>query len=92
MMQKKGEGLPIRMVIVAIIVLIVLVVVVFIFQKQMGVAEGDIGLQFTCIGRGGTCISGSESCDEETENKVCGMSCGDDEEEEGDLCCCIPKS
>jgi uncharacterized protein YxeA len=42
-MNKKGQGLPLNTIIIAIIVLVVLVVIVAIFVRQTGDFEQDVG-------------------------------------------------
>ncbi|MBN2454127.1 hypothetical protein JXB11_01130 [Candidatus Woesearchaeota archaeon] len=86
METKKGEGLPIRMIIITIICIVVLVIIVFIFQKQMGTADTDLGASFTCQGRGGTCIAATGNCGAGMD-KVCGVTCAANANLR---CCCVP--
>ncbi|MBN2454126.1 hypothetical protein JXB11_01125 [Candidatus Woesearchaeota archaeon] len=91
-MNIKGEGLPVRMIIVAMIVLIVLVLVVFMFQKQINSANDSMGSQMDCESRGGVCKNIVYECDNPDDIRVCAgtPSCTNMANPEY-YCCCLPR-
>ena len=59
-MERKGQGLPLNTIIIAILVVVVLVVVILIFVGSMsGVTKtlkGNTPQSDTCIQKGGSCV------------------------------------
>jgi hypothetical protein len=85
-MNKKGQGLPLNTIIIAIIVIVVLVVIILIFTGQIKIFQlGANG----CLARGGFCVdqcqgeqvpvtAGDSACAAQNPNTVCckGLSGG----------------
>jgi uncharacterized membrane protein YqiK len=84
MFGKKGQGLPLNTIIIAIIVIVVLVVIILIFTGQLG----DFGKAANaCVQAGGYCTSGE--CDGRFQRKLAGepdAACTGDETG-GSTCC-----
>jgi hypothetical protein len=78
---KKGQGMPINMVIVAAIALVVLVVLILIFTRKIGGINTDLQ---SCSTRGGVCQEAK--CDESKgQTELTGLAgC-----ESGKSNCCI---
>jgi len=79
MYNKKAQGLPLNVIIIAILVLIVLVVIIAIFAGKIGIFSREVA---ECKAKGGRCESKTTGC-ETNEVPVAGL-CGEDE------VCCIP--
>jgi hypothetical protein len=66
MFGKKGQGLPLNTIIIAIIVIVVLVVIILIFTGQLG----DFGKAANaCVQAGGYCTE-DDNCDGEFQRKL----------------------
>lgn len=88
-LKKKGQGLSLSTIIVAILAILVLLVLTVIFTGKMSSTKGDME---DCEGAGGVCISADEGCssvDGVEANgrtligvKMPGKDC------EGDMICC----
>jgi len=76
-LNKKSQGLPINMIIIAAIVLIVLVVLITIFTGRAGVFTESMK---SCEQNGGTCVPKGEC-----ENMPANFKCSD----KGKPDCCI---
>lgn len=86
MKQKKSQGLPINIIIIAAIALIVLVVVLAIFSGKIRFFSKSIA--GTCQDQGGECML---KCDEKFPIRVIAKGCdskGKNPNEEGP--CCLP--
>ena len=86
MINKKGQGLSLNMIIVAAIALIVLVIIVMIFTGRIGIFRQGVE---DCTGKGGTCSS--EPCAQGTTN-LPGTDCGNKKDantanDNGPYCC-----
>jgi hypothetical protein len=64
MKQKKGQGLPVNVIIIAVVGLVVLFVLIAIFVKFSGSAQDNLG---DCKNKGGVC---RDSCVPDKEVKV----------------------
>ena len=85
-MNKKGQGLPLNVIIIAAIVLIVLVVLWAIFTGRMGVFSKGL----TDVTKGGTCVDAGGKVKTEVEgcNAACIRVYGQfSDVNAGDLCC-----
>ena len=89
MKQKKSQGLPINMIIIAAIGLIVLVVVLAIFSGKMGWVSKNIA--GTCQDQDGKCASTltANKCNYDYPMRVIAKGCkGTGKDDEGP--CCLP--
>ncbi len=67
-MKKKGQGLSVNTIIIAIIALIVLVVLIAVFTGRLGIFTSGTD---SCINRGGTCNAGCSSAEQEIVGTDC---------------------
>lgn len=89
-MNKKATGLPVNVMIIAIIAIVVLLVVVLIFTGQMGKIIPGLD-QSTCQAQSGTCHDLAFVCTD-GGMKAYGMGCPDDPTNFPDnKYCCYPK-
>lgn len=65
-MNKRGQGLPITTIIIAILAMVVLAVIVLIFYGKIRVFGGEM---ISCTGKGGFCASASCASGYQTELK-----------------------
>ena len=70
MIEKRGQGLPINVIILAIIALVVLAVLIFIFTRNVNTFSGDTQ---RCSFRGGECKE--KACDSNTQQLIEGTDC-----------------
>jgi|APSaa5957512535_1039671.scaffolds.fasta_scaffold408422_2 hypothetical protein len=93
--SKKGQGLTLNTVIIAVLVLVVLAILIFIAYKYIWGAGSSIGELAGCQARTndagtetGKCVSGTETCNGNKFYKMGG--CPDDTAKLKNYCC-IPK-
>jgi hypothetical protein len=55
----KGQGMPLNVIIIAVICLLVLIVLIFIFTGKTGQFSKGVD---TCASRGGVCQTSAETC------------------------------
>lgn len=94
MKKKKGQGLPINMIIIAVIALLVLGVVVFIFYDQIkkiatGFSETREKAQLCQEGwlGGQKCIKSDQTCEEDLEPKGAWVKADERCAAEDEICC-----
>jgi len=76
---KKAQGLPLNVIIIAVIVLIVLAVIIAIFAGRISIFSKSVG---DCEAKGGVCKNSVSECTEDQapvsglcgENKICCVS------------------
>ena len=81
-MRKKAQGLPMNVIILAVLGIIVLIMLVFIFQRYVGGSTTTIGEISGCDNQGGNC---KLECNKISELKLSGMGCTEKK------VCCLPK-
>jgi hypothetical protein len=81
--KRNAQGLPIRVIVLAIIGLIVLVVLIIMFSKESGKSVSVLG---SCETRGGNCDK--STCDD-GEREIVGAQCKDSDGKiiTGKTCC-----
>ena len=84
--EKKGEGLPIRIIIVAIIGIICMVILIFVFQDKLGEVLPIFSAQADCNSRGYNCIQKDDPC---SGTKVIGMGCPEEGGDGNAKYCCV---
>ena len=77
-LKKRGQGLPLNTIVIAVIVLIVLAVVIFIFSTRIGLFGGEIS---SCEQKGGECKARID-CNLQTSTILTGFECKDSK-----VCC-----
>src|SRR3989344_9594143 len=76
--RKRGQGLPLNTIVIAVIVLIVLAVVIFIFSSRFGLFGTEIS---ACEQKGGVCKVRA-NCNLQTSTILTGFECKDSK-----VCC-----
>jgi hypothetical protein len=77
--EKRGEGLPFNIIIIAILGIVVLFVIIFAFHRSTG---GNIDILNSCTSKGGVCNTESEGCGP-SEIQLPGAECVQDKP----ICC-----
>ena len=87
--KKRAQGLPVNIIILAILGLLVLIVLVFIFSRGSG---GFLNIFHTCGGKGGDCkekcesseieITGDDLCKEDDKPVCCKKIFGNEKTDE----------
>ena len=78
-MDKRGQGLPITTIIIAILALLVLVVIILIFTGKVRVFGGEL---VSCSGKGGFCAKPDLKCAFGTQTTLAETDCP-----AGQVCC-----
>ena len=76
-LNKKGQGLPLNTIIIAIIVIVVLVIIIIIFSGNILNFQNASNSGNECRQAGGTCIS-DNTCSTLGGHTINGKSCGSD--------------
>ena len=82
MIQKRGQGLSLNVIIIAALALLVLVVLSMIFTGKIG---GWTKVQNQCASNGGNCLSDASACTGENARVMGQYTCPN--AEQGDVCC-----
>ena len=84
-MNKKGQGLPLNTIIIAIIVIVVLVVIILIFTGQINIFQRTAN---ACLARGGFCSA--DACAPGTELTAGNAYCADSTDNRPNCCRGLP--
>ena len=85
MLNKKAQGLPLQVVIIALLLLVVFVVMVAVFMGGIGRVVPWIEKTTTCSARGGECMEAKDACITEGGSAI-KAGCPD-ENQPGEWCC-----
>jgi hypothetical protein len=80
--EKRGEGLPFNIIIIAIIGIIVLFVIIFAFHKNTG---DNINILNSCTGKGGKCMATLKECEDASGFEIAGENLCTDKDKK--ICC-----
>ena len=80
-MNKRGQGLPITTIIIAIMAMLVLVVIILIFSGKIRVFGGEL---VSCSGKGGFCTKPGLKCAFGTQTTLQETDCSTGQN------CCLP--
>jgi hypothetical protein len=72
MKNKKGEGMSMQVIVIAILCLIVMAVLIYIFAGKMGLIKSST----TCIARDGKCTASNVECSPEKPVSIWTEDCG----------------